>query len=227
MGFVTWLPWVSLGFRYECAATRRRLATASAVVCFCGIVTGRPGISSRGVHGLRHGGFRGFQKAAISRTQWPSSVAVISGRHHQSLYHQWPSSVAVIIRAFIISGRHQWPSSVAVISGLHQWPIISYNQRSSEVIRGHQRPSEVIRGHQRNSVALVPAVSPRTPMVDVREGQARCPLVTAMPARPAGTWRTRAARHRAVRSPHLRPPDEEGNRRATRWTIWSSSNSNP
>ena len=183
--------------------------------------------SSRGVQGFHHGasmgfvrGLPGFLKAAISRTQWPSSEAVI-------------------IRAFIISGRHQWPSSVAVISGRHQWPssvvfisgqssvTIKGHQRSSEVIRGHQRSSEVIRGTQRNSVALVPAVSPRTPMVDVREGQVRCPLVTAMPARPAGTWRTRAARHRAVRSPHLRPPDEEGNRRATRWTIWSSSNSNP
>ena len=136
MDFVTWLPWISLGFRYECAATRRRLATASAVVCFCGIVTGRPGISSRGVHGLRHGGFRGFQKAAISRTQWPSSVAVISGRHHQSLYHQWPSSVAVI------SGRHQWSSSVA------------HHQLQSKVIRGHQRSSEAIRGHQRKSEEL-------------------------------------------------------------------------
>ena len=143
MGFVTWLPWISLGFRYECAATRRRLATASAVVCFCGIVTGRPGISSRGVHGLRQGASGVFKSG-----HQPHSVAIIRGRHHQSLYHQWPSSVA------IISGRHQWPSSVAVISGLHQWPIISYNQRSSEVIRGHQRPSEVIRGHQRNSEEL-------------------------------------------------------------------------
>ena len=176
--------------------------------------------SSRGVQGFHHGASMGFVTGASGGFKKRPSAA-LSG------HHQWPSSVAVIIRAFIISGRHQWPSSVAVISGLHQWPIITYNQRSSEVIRGHQRPSEVIRGHQRNSVALVPAVSPRTPMVDVREGQARCPLVTAMPARPAGTWRTRAARHRAVRSPHLRPPDEEGNRRATRWTIWSSSNSNP
>ena len=195
---------------------RRRLLLRHRHGASMGFVTGRPGISSRGVHGLRQGASGVFKSG-----HQPHSVAIIRGRHHQSLYHQWPSSVA------IISGRHQWPSSVAVISGLHQWPIISYNQRSSEVIRGHQRPSEVIRGHQRNSVALVPAVSPRTPMVDVREGQARCPLVTAMPARPAGTWRTRAARHRAVRSPHLRPPDEEGNRRATRWTIWSSSNSNP
>ena len=149
MGFVTWLPWVSShgvhGFRYECAATRRRLATASAVVCFCGIVTGRPWVSSRGVQGFHHGASMGFVRGlpgvlksghqphsvaiiigrhqwpssltVISgRHQWPSSVAVISGRHHQSLYHHWPSSVA------FISGRHQWPSSVAVsISGLHQW----------------------------------------------------------------------------------------------------------
>jgi hypothetical protein len=35
-----------------------------------------------------------------------------------------------------------------------------------------------------------------------------------MPVRPAGTWRTRAARRRVVRSPHLRPPDEGGNPRA-------------
>jgi hypothetical protein len=54
-----------------------------------------------------------------------------------------------------------------------------------------------------------------------------------MPARPAGTWRTRAACRRVVRSPHLRPPDEGsnstdeggnqpdegGNPRAIRWTI--------
>ena len=59
-----------------------------------------------------------------------------------------------------------------------------------------------------------------------------------MPARPAGTWRTRAARRRVVRSPHLRPPDEGsnptddggnqpdegGNPRAIRWTIrWTIS----
>ena len=171
-------------------------------------ITGRPWASSRGLPGVSKSGHQ------------PHSVAIISGRH------QWPSSSEPLSSVAVISGRHQWPSSVVFISGPSSVTIKGY-QRSSEVIRGHQRSSEEIRGTQSNSEALVPAVSPRTPMVDVREGQARCPLVTAMPARPAGTWRTRAARHRAVRSPHLRPPDEEGNRRATRWTIWSSSNSNP
>ena len=175
--------------------------------------------SSRGVQGFHHGASMGFVTGASGGFKKRPSAA-LSG------HHQWPSSSEPLSSVAVISGRHQWPSSVVFISGPSSVTIKGY-QRSSEVIRGHQRSSEEIRGTQRNSVALVPAVSPRTPMVDVREGQARCPLVTAMPARPAGTWRTRAARHRAVRSPHLRPPDEEGNRRATRWTIWSSSNSNP
>jgi hypothetical protein len=62
---------------HECAATRRRLAPASAVVCFCGIVTGSAGISSRGAHGFRHGAPMGF----VTGRPWVSSVAIIRGNH--------------------------------------------------------------------------------------------------------------------------------------------------
>ena len=62
---------------HECAATRRRLAPASAVVCFCGIVTGSAGVSSRVAHGFRHGLPMGF----VTGRAWVSSRGA-HGFHH-------------------------------------------------------------------------------------------------------------------------------------------------
>jgi len=114
----------------------------------------------------------------------PSSASAASSRVAQGFRHGLPMGF-VTGRPWVSSrgahGFHQWPS--VTLSGHHRCQAIIGARPSSEAIRGHQRPSEAIRGHQRPSVALVPAVSPQTPKVDVREGRARCPLATAMPAR--------------------------------------------
>ena len=115
---------------HECAATRRRLAPASAVVCFCGIVTGRQGVSSWGAKGFRHGAApRGF---VTGRRPGVSSRGAQGFRHGAA-------------RGFI-SGHQS--HSVAMISVRPSSEAISSHQRSLEVIRGHQRPSEAISGHQ-------------------------------------------------------------------------------
>jgi hypothetical protein len=106
-------------FGHECAATRRRLAPASAVVCFCGIVTGRAWVSSRGAHGFRHGARMGF----VTGRPWVSSRGAHGFRHGAPMG--------------FISGHLS--HSVAIIRGNH--PSSEAISGHQEAIRGHQRHS--------------------------------------------------------------------------------------
>ena len=123
---------------HECAATRRRLAPASAVVCFCGIVTGSAGVSSRGAHGFH---------------QWPSSEAIIHNqkqsvaiRGHQRPSeairgNQWPSeAIRGHQRHSYLRCRHGRPRLMYLRAGLGalwQRPCLLAFDTQLEAIRGN------------------------------------------------------------------------------------------